>query len=45
LEAEIFGTVSRNDAFDEVIADFHDDVSHNIADLNVLDRTRELISS
>jgi hypothetical protein len=45
LQSEFLGAIARNHAFDEIVPNLDDNVRHDIAHLDVLDRTRELISS
>ena len=45
LQLEFFGTVARDNAFDQVVPDLYDNVSHDVADLNVLNFAGQLVSS
>ena len=45
LQSQFLGAIARNHALDEIVPNLDDNVRHDIAHLDVLDRTRELISS
>src|SRR5262249_58665258 len=44
FQTEFFGTGTRDHAFDQVLTDLDYDMRHDLADLDRLDRTGELIS-
>ena len=45
LQSQFLGAIARNHALDEIVPNLDDNVRHDIAHLDVLDRTGELISS
>ena len=45
LQSEFLGAIARNHALDQIVPNLDDNVRHDIAHLDVLDRTGELISN
>ena len=45
FQFEFFRTAARDYAFDQIVSNLHDDVGHNVADVNLFNLAGELVSS